>query len=61
MPYKHGEYTLYSREVTLRGGSKHNIYFFAKGTPKSGKPSEKPDNYEVGVNKRTGLPYLKKK
>ena len=61
MAYTHGEYTLYSREVTLRGGSTHTIYFFSKRTPKSGTPSDKPDKYEVGVNKRTGLPYLKKK
>ena len=30
-------------------------------TPKSGTPCDKPDNMIVGVNKRTGLPYLKKK
>ncbi len=61
MAYTHGDYTLYSMEVTLKGGSTHPIYFFAKRIPKNGSPSEKPDNYEVGVNKRTGLPYLKKK
>ena len=61
MAYKHGEYTLYSREVTLKGGRNQRIYYFCKGTPKSGDPYDLPDGYEVGINKRTGLPYLKKK
>jgi len=48
-------------EVELKGGRMQTIYFFSKRTPKSGKPCDKPDNMIVGVNKRTGLPYLKKK
>jgi hypothetical protein len=47
--------------VKLKGGRTQTIYFFSKRTPKSGKPCEKPANMTVGVNKRTGLPYLKKK
>lgn len=61
MAYTHGDYTLYSREVKLKGGKVQRIYFFSKRTPKSGKPCDKPDAYVVGVNSRTGLPYLKKK
>ncbi len=30
-------------------------------TIKRRTPCDKPDNMKVGVNKRTGLPYLKKK
>ena len=60
MAFKHGNYTLHSKDVVLRGGRNQTIYFFSKGTPKSGKPSEKPSNMNVGVNKKTGLPYLKK-
>jgi len=38
-----------------------NIYFFSKRKPKSGKKmDDMPKGYKVGVNKRTGLPYLKK-
>ncbi len=33
----------------------------ATRTIKSGTPCDKPDNMVVDVNKRTGLPYLKKK
>lgn len=56
-------YILHKREVELKGGRKQTIYFFVKegNTPKSGEPSDKPDQYEVGINPRTKLPYLKKK
>jgi hypothetical protein len=61
MAYTHEGWTLYTRDVTLKGGRKQTIYFFSKRTPKSGKPCDLPSGYSVGVNKRTGLPYLKKK
>ncbi len=61
VPFTHKDYTLYSRAVELKGGGgSRPIYFFAKGTPKSGAPSSLPKGYEVGVNERTGLPYLRK-
>ena len=61
MAYKHEGYTLHKREVDLKNGKTQTIYFFAKKKPKSGEPCDKPDNKEVGINKRTGLPYLKNK
>jgi len=61
MTFKHEGWTLYSRDVILKGGRNQTIYFFSKRTPKSGEPCDKPENMVVGVNKRTGLPYLKKK
>lgn len=61
MAYTHNGWTLYTRDVKLKGGRMQKIYFFSKRTPKSGKPCEMPPGYAVGVNKRTGLPYLKKK
>jgi hypothetical protein len=60
MAYKQGEYTLHTMKVKLRGGKAQQIYFFSKGKPKSGTPCDKPNGYTVGVNKKTGLPYLKK-
>jgi len=60
MAFVHDGWTLYKREVTLKGGRKQTIYFFSKRDPKSGTPCEKPDGYTVGVNKHTGLPFLKK-
>jgi len=61
MAFVYEGWTLYTRDVNLKGGRIQTIYFFSKRSPKSGSPCDKPDNMEVGVNKRTGLPYLKKK
>lgn len=61
-PYKHNGYTLHTREVTFKSGHTQRIYFFCTTgkKPKSGVPCSKPPGYTTGVNKRTGLPYLKK-
>ena len=59
--YHHGKYTLYTKQVDLKGGRTVTIYFFSSGKPKSGKPCSLPDGYIVGVNKRSNMPYLKKK
>ncbi|MBC7081274.1 MAG: hypothetical protein H5T44_03410 [Thermoplasmatales archaeon] len=55
------KYTLYTRDVTLKGGKKQTIYFFSSGKPKSGKQCDMPPGYTVVENPRTGLPFLKKK
>jgi hypothetical protein len=60
-PFTQGPYTLHNTEVTLKGGRKQRLFFFAKNKPKRGTPCAKPDGYSVGKNKRTGLPFLKKK
>lgn len=60
MVFTYEGWTLYTREVELKGGRMQTIYFFSKRSPKSGTPCDKPGNMVVGVNKRTGLPYLKK-
>lgn len=60
-PFQFNGYTLYSREMELKGdGTRRTIYFFAKSQPKSGHPAPKPSGYHVGVNERTGLPFLKR-
>jgi hypothetical protein len=57
---KTGEaYYLHSREVTLRGGRKQVIYFFARAE-KEGVMDDLPAGYEVMENSRTGLPMLRK-
>lgn len=64
MPYEHtttkGSYVLHKRDVALKGGRTQTIYFFTKrgNTPKSGHPCDMPHGKQVGINKRTGLPYL---
>jgi len=57
---KSGEtYYLHSREVTLRGGRKQTIFFFAREV-KPGALDALPEGYEVMENQRTGLPMLRR-
>lgn len=57
---KSGEtYFLHSKEVTLRGGRKQVIYYFAR-QEKEGAMDDLPEGYEVMENSRTGLPMLRK-
>jgi APA family basic amino acid/polyamine antiporter len=59
--YTHQGYSLYRRTVVNKDGSERPLYFFAKATPKAGSaPSPLPSGYAVGVNEKTGLPYLRK-
>ena len=64
MAYMHttdkGDWTLYNRTVQLNGGRNQTIYFFSRGTPKSGAPAELPAGYTVMVTTSTGMPILKK-
>lgn len=59
-PFRFNDYTLYSRNVTLKNGGTRPIYFFAKSKPVSGNAIAKPTGFHVGVNERTGLPFLKR-
>jgi YHS domain-containing protein len=52
-------YYLHSKEVTLRGGRKQVIYFFARDE-RAEAVNELPSGYIVMENSRTGLPMLKK-
>ena len=67
MPYEHttnkGTYVLHTRSVELKGGRMQTIFFFSKkgNRPKSGNPCEMPNGKKVGINARTGLPYLANK
>jgi hypothetical protein len=59
-PFRYNGYTLHSRSVDLKNGGERTIWFFSKRKPSSGSPSAKPSGFHVGVNERTGLPFLKK-
>lgn len=52
-------YFLHTKNVTLRGGRKQTIYYFAR-EEKDGSLEEVPEGYMVVENKRTGLPLLKR-
>lgn len=60
-PYQRGEYTLYTKEAVLRGDRKQRIYFFSKKDQEDAIAIPLPEGFRVGINKKTGLPYLKKK
>ena len=53
-------YYLHGKMVTLKGGRKQQIYYFAK-TVKPEAVDELPAGYVVVESARTGLPILKKK
>jgi len=53
-------YFLHTKEVTLRGGRKQRIYYFAREEKAPDTLDDMPEGYEVVENKRTGLPMLKK-
>ena len=53
-------YTLYQRETKV-GRKKTTKHVFSKTPPKEGYPVSLPEGYTIDVNKRTGVPYLKKK
>jgi hypothetical protein len=54
------KYYLHSREVSLRGGRKQRIFFFARDI-RPGALDSLPDGYLVQETTKTGMPILKKK
>lgn len=52
-------YYLHGKNVTLRGGRKQMIYYFAREV-KPGALDELPEGRMVVENKKTGLPLLKR-
>ncbi|MBM1154761.1 hypothetical protein DRN94_002660 [archaeon] len=68
-PYKYKGWTLYKRQVRLRGSGKLvTVYFFSKRKPKSGTPVSESEfrkleaaGATIVVNERTGLPFLRLK
>ena len=51
-------YYLHSKDVTLRGGKKQRIFYFARD--ERDNSCDMPEGYETMENSRTGLPMLKK-
>jgi len=59
--FRHGDYTLYEKEIENKSGKKQKVRFFSKGEPEEAKPIDLPKGYEVKENVKTKVPYLKKK
>lgn len=53
-------YTLFKKETKTRDRKKTTIHFFSKEKPDKGRPAPLPKGYQIAVNKKTGVPYLKK-
>lgn len=53
-------YFLHSKAVTLRGGRKQTIYYFAREKKPEGQLEAVPEGMQVVENKKTGLPMLKR-
>ena len=56
---KGAKYYLHFKDVTLRGGRKQRIYFFARDE-REDSLDKVPDGYKVMETERTGMPVLKK-
>lgn len=52
-------YYLHKKDVTLRGGRKQTIYYFAREV-RAGAIDAVPAGYKVIETERTGMPVLKK-
>jgi hypothetical protein len=59
-PYEINEFTLYRREVRVKGGKTRANYFFAAEAPDDATPSPLPEGYEAVVNPATGIPAVRK-
>ena len=59
--FMHGDYNLYEKEIATKNDKKRKVRFFSKGEPEDAEPIKLPKGYEIKENKKTGVPYLKKK
>ena len=65
MPYSYKNskgqtYFLHGKEVTLQGGRKQKIHYFAREAKAGEALDAVPDGHNVVENPRTGLPFLKR-
>jgi len=59
--YKYNGYRLYKKNIVIDDEDKRTIHFFAKEPPETGEPAYLPKDYEVKINRKTGVPYIRKK
>lgn len=59
--YERDGYTLYARQQLVRGERYQTIYFFSKRKPVVGEVTDVPDGYLVVMEKKSGIPYLRKR
>jgi hypothetical protein len=54
-------YTLFYKDVTLRGGKTQRIYFFGAADNAKGTPTDLPEGKEVVENERNGFLVIRNK
>ena len=59
--FRYSGYTLYEKEIETKSGKSRKVRFFSKAEPEEGRKIKLPKGYKVAKNKKTGVPYLKKK
>ncbi len=59
--FRYDDFTLYEKTIEGPSGKVRTVRFFSKAEPEGAEPIELPKGYEVKVNKKTGVPYLKRK
>jgi hypothetical protein len=59
MAYKFRDWTLYKGLIDINEDTQIAKYFFSRWTPNKGEPSDLPEGYEVELNERTGIPFIK--
>jgi len=59
--FQYNDYTLYKKTIIINDEDKRTIHFFAKEPPENGEPSDLPEYYEVKINRKTGVPYIRRK
>jgi predicted RecB family nuclease len=59
--FRKDDYTLYEKKIVTKSGNKRTVRFFSKAEPEGAEPIDLPKGYEVKKNKKTGIPYLRKK
>ena len=59
-PYRHGAYALYKKEISIGNDNTRVVRFFSKEPPEDSQPSPLPSGYEVKINRKTGVPFIKK-
>jgi hypothetical protein len=60
MTFRYKNWILYKSKIISENGSKRTIHFFSKYRPFKGEPCDLPKGAIVEIDKRTGLPLLRK-
>jgi len=55
------QYTLYKRKTKTPDGKRSTHHYFTKSKSDKGHPAPLPEGYRIALNKKTGVPYLKKR